>query len=266
MNRKLLPLLTAGAFAAATSHAALVLVEDFDGGTVGNALGTADNGNTWQTGASAGNATYQNDPAGGSNVVGAFDGTDGLPLEKYLDIADIANNTNGTLFYRFYAPTGAGTDAFNHAFGLSDVATPNSFGSFETTQQVAGTTPDLTARNGGGYDDVGDVTKDTWYNLWMVVDNTADTYDMYVNTGTGGALAGDLVANDAAFRNGTSSALTTIFFRTGATITTGLDVYYDDIYIDTTGVNLANPIPEPSTYALLAGLATLGLVAWRRRR
>ncbi|MDD3180442.1 MAG: PEP-CTERM sorting domain-containing protein [Opitutaceae bacterium] len=26
------------------------------------------------------------------------------------------------------------------------------------------------------------------------------------------------------------------------------------------------PIPEPSTYAALAGLAALGFVAWRRRR
>jgi hypothetical protein len=42
-------------------------------------------------------------------------------------------------------------------------------------------------------------------------------------------------------------------------------VFFDNIYVDSSSSTLANPVPEPSTYALLAGLLMLGLVMVRRR-
>ncbi|MGC9450574.1 MAG: PEP-CTERM sorting domain-containing protein [Oceanipulchritudo sp.] len=38
------------------------------------------------------------------------------------------------------------------------------------------------------------------------------------------------------------------------------------MYLDATGANLANPIPEPSTIALLVGLACLVATGIVRRR
>src|SRR5205085_2109946 len=48
----------------------------------------------------------------------------------------------------------------------------------------------------------------------------------------------------------------------------GQIVGYGDMAGGATGAFLltASPIPEPSTFAALAGLGALGLAAWRRRR
>jgi autotransporter-associated beta strand protein len=66
---------------------------------------------------------------------------------------------------------------------------------------------------------------------------------------------------------GTAGSISFLSFDTSA-LTGGL--YWDTSLIATTGVvsvtDIAPAIPEPSTYAVLAGLAALGLAAWRRRR
>jgi hypothetical protein len=74
----------------------------------------------------------------------------------------------------------------------------------------------------------------------MVIDQTTDTYDVYLNTGTADANTGDRIAQDLAFRNGTTSALATILGAWGpAPVTNG--VRYDTVtYL--AGADLTNPL------------------------
>ena len=70
----------------------------------------------------------------------------------------------------------------------------------------------IDARNGSGFSSVlaSGLALNSWYNIWMVINQTTDTYDIYMNTGTGTATAGNkLNATPLAFRNGTTSDLNT---------------------------------------------------------
>ena len=122
----------------------------------------------------------------------------------------------------------------------------------------------LNVRDGGGNDKFNNLAVDTWGYFWMVVNNSANNFNLYFNTTGDEAVAGDLLGTFA-FRNGGSDPLTTFGFLQG-TAATGGNVDFDDIYLDVAGSNLANPIPEPSTTAKLLGLAALGIVLVRRRQ
>ena len=49
------------------------------------------------------------------------------------------------------------------------------------------------------------LTVGQWYNIWMVVNNSTDKWDAYVNTGTANATAGDLKLSNIGFRNGAAA-------------------------------------------------------------
>ena len=103
-----------------------------------------------------------------------------------------------------------------------------------------------------------------WLNIWVVVNNSANTYDVYLNDG-GDADAGDKIGDDLAFRNPPAAnnlvSFLVIEFGDGSTDDF---VRLDNIAFDLSGENLTNPIPTPA--ALPAGLAMLGLCVARRRR
>ncbi len=98
------------------------------------------------------------------------------------------------------------------------------------------------ARNGGAFASLNTpITLGQWYNVWMVVNNSTDTWDAYINTGTANATAGDLKLSNIAFRNGVAAnPLTTFLDYGGAGGVLGGSI--DDIYINT-GVNLTNFTP-----------------------
>jgi len=248
----------------APAQAAFVLIEDFEGGTVDNKLDTG----SWDQNGDE-KAFFASDPAGGVNQVGSFEGVAGggsfadLPLGSEA----IADNTTGTLFFRARAAVGQS----NHIFGLADVNPTTDFNAFEAMVIFSDTEPDVRVRDGGNTDDTGeDLGTEVWTNFWVVVNNTDDTYEVYMNTGVAAATAADLItdhdADDVDFRNGTSSALTHFFSGTGANnITDELPLYLDDIYVDNGGANLTNPIPEPASLALV-GIGSLLVLGGRRRR
>ena len=161
------------------------------------------------------------------------------------DAGQIGDTEVATFFFRFNSKT----DDPDHAMGLGDQATTTgvSWNDYETQVRIiddpgATGTFMLDARDGGGFTSAlaTGLETDSWYNVWMVVDQTTDTYDLYLNAGTDDADAGDLIASGLAFRNGTSDVLDTVLGLSGpAPIDYG--VRFDDlVYLD--GVDLFNPL------------------------
>ena len=126
--------------------------------------------------------------------------------------AIVENNETATLFFRINSKT----DDPDHNVGLGDQASTGTadFADFEAQLRLKqGTTAGtfaLDARNGGAFTATlsSGLAINSWYNIWMVVNQSTDTYDLYMNTGTGAATAGNkLNATPLAFRNGTANPL-----------------------------------------------------------
>lgn len=169
-----------------------------------------------------------------------FRGTSrGLP-----DGAEINDDESSTFFFRINSKT----DDPDHNFGLGDQATTGSvnFGDFEAQlrmrQGTSAGTFALDARNGGSFSSIlaSGLALNSWYNIWMVVDQPTDTYDIYMNTGTAAATAVDKInSTPLSFRNGTTSALGTIL-ALGAPAPIDNAVRIDDLYMFD-GFDLSNP-------------------------
>ncbi len=154
------------------------------------------------------------------------------------------NSSTATYFFRINSKT----DTPNHNVGLGDKASTATvdFSDFEAQLRIkqgstAGTIA-LDARNGGAFSATlsSGLALNTWYNIWMVVNQTTDKYDIYMNTGTGAATAGNkLNATQLSFRNGTTSDLNTFLALAGsAPVDNGVRI--DDLVYQP-GVDLTNP-------------------------
>ncbi len=102
-----------------------------------------------------------------------------------------------------------------------------------------------------------------WYNVWMVVNNSTDKWDAYINTGTANATVADLKLSNIGFRNGAAAndlSFVSVFGGAGGVLGESVD----DIYISS-GVDLSNPlaVPEPTTCALT--LVGICIVMLKRR-
>lgn len=268
MNKTLLLTTLAGATFTLQAGAAFNLLTNFETATVDTAI----TGWTTTTNQGGKSLTARVDPTDAGNLVAAPGNTansnEGWVLA--LPGGGLGSTATGTLFARFYATTG--TTILNESFGLVDTTaiSSNAFPNYEVQLVLSDSEPDISARNGGSALDTGlNANRGEWYNVWMVADNSTDTWSLYINQGEASATAGDLVVSGYNFRNGTTDPLTHVQI-TVANVTSsrssGELVYYDDIYFDGTGANLLYPVPEPSTCAALLGLLALGYVAWRRRR
>lgn len=173
--------------------------------------------------------------------------------------AAIGEGEVATLFFRFNSKT----DAPDHSLGLADQASTAgaSFSDFEaqvrlTDDAQATGTFVLDARSGAGFTAplAAGLTPNTWYNVWMVVDQSTDTYDVYLSTGATDATASNRVASGLQFRNGTTDALDQILGLSGpAAVDYG--VRFDDlVYLH--GEDLTNPLSGLSPILLGSG-ATL---------
>lgn len=242
------------------SLASFTLVDDFDSYSVDTAI---DNQGAWDSSSAvASEAGVVADPAGGSNSV-LLTNTTSLNLFNDSGAISVANNTTATLYTRFRFE---GTETPNIAFGLSDLPSPGGFSAFESALLINGTS--LEARDGNSYEALTTLQGDTWYEMWSVIDNSTDSTEYYIRGGTFTKQTQLSSGADAIdFRNGTPNSLITFYVRnSGSQVGT---VYFDDIYIDTTGINLTAPvtaIPEPATNMLLSGLVVAAYCAFRRRR
>jgi putative glycosyl hydrolase len=159
--------------------------------------------------------------------------------------AVIDNDETATLFFRINSKT----DDPDHNIGLGDQASTGTgdFADFEAQlrmkQGTSAGTFALDARNGGSFSATlaSGLTLNSWYNIWMVVNQSTDTYDLYMNTGTGAATAGNkLNATPLAFRNGTTNPLNSLLgLSNSAPIDNGARV--DDLYYFS-GADLTNPV------------------------
>lgn len=161
------------------------------------------------------------------------------------DSAVIENSQTATIFFRINSKT----DDPDHNFGLGDQASTGTgdFNDFEAQLRLkqgssAGTFA-IDARNGAAFSATlaSGLALNSWYNIWMVVNQSTDTYDLYMNTGPNAATAGNkLNATPLSFRNGTANPLNTILALSNtAPIDNGVRI--DDI-VYLSGVDLTNPV------------------------
>lgn len=249
MKRLIFMLMAAGLVAAGQA----ALVDDFESYSLGNVRDVASP--PWTAIDGTGQADIFDDGTGnqylGFGWSGGWRGT-------YNDtIAPIADGTVGSvLFFNVYA----NAEGLDHSFGLSDVAGVDIdwYDDFEIQiymkRNAAGDDGKviLGARNGSEVE----VDTGTWYNVWAIVDQLNDTYDVYYSTGAADLETAILHSDDAAFRNGTSDSLTALV---------GCGYYTDEnsqqeMWIDNIDLTV---VPEPATLILL-GLGGAALL--RRQR
>ena len=241
-------LITLTSFAlAATSQASFILVDDMEG---------ANNWTYTQSGSG-----FVADPADSANTVFAGQNPDDTVQNFYRSIPTIASGTTATLFMRVRSTADATTGenvATDWVFGSSDSATPSDWINFEgygrlydADDAAAAIGVTMEVRNSGDFVPVGTASADAWFNVWMVIDNTAQTTDIYFNTGAVDATdASTQSYMDGGFRRADGNDLVSLFVRNNQGVTTG---YIDDIYIDTTGENLISPltVTEPGTLFII---------------
>lgn len=233
----------------ANDDAGFVLLDDFSSGTVD---GTVPG---WMQNPAGADTQFliRVDPANAANKVAGIKRLSGSTVRAYylpLGADSIPDGSTGTLFMRFRLAGGADTDRFNLSLGLSDEVTPtNNYAHYETQAALANTanagTSPLGIRNAGNTPNVATVSKNTWYNLWFVANNSTDTYDVHLDTGTGGATAGNRIATGFVFRNGPTLAtnpLRHVLLILGSPTVANPEVYLDDVYLDRFAANLANPL------------------------
>ncbi|BCX46887.1 cadherin tandem repeat domain-containing protein [Haloferula helveola] len=218
--------------------AQFVLLEDFESGFASGS--TLDGVNGWSAGDPS-RALAANDPgSSGRGMVGhSVQGVQDQVFRALGGSSEIGDGATGTLFFEIYFPA-AGAGTANVSMGLSDVGTPSGYGSFEAQFRFSGS--DIFPRSGGGFTDTGfDFDTGTWLKVWLVANNGSDEVDMYVESpsGSGGQV---LVADDYAFRNGTSDPLSTFLLVQN----NGQDAYFDNIYVDPAAQNLTDPVPRDS--------------------
>ena len=230
------------AFASLPTHAEFVLIDDFEAYADGDSISSKADWNN--------NGTVDTDPADGTNLVLSFSPSNGIGYYGGSDIK-IADNTTGTLLYR--ARLTSGGQAFG--MGMSDETAPNPWDSFEAQLTWDETGSPISVRDGSGPHPEATTTDDAWYNVWMVIDNTNDEYDVYLQSDDDANFSSQTqIADDAGFRNGSANNdLVSFFMRTNAG--TGSVLYIDDIKLDNTGKNLAIPEPASLTLFILGGLA-----------
>ncbi len=262
--------ISVGSILALPASAAWVLIDDFNSSNLG-ALGgqTSAIGTTWTA---PGVYSVVADPTNpGNRVVQATMGGNSQFAFVPLGANEIANNSQGTLFFRYRR------DGLVDAnVGLTNVNTPTAFSAYRVQLNTLAATPSVfRVNNSGSFNtlDSPSFADDTWYHVWMTADNASDQYQVHIfDAGTGAGETLQLTAPAASmsggndtfgFREPVGDAIDR--FLLGVNSTNQNRYFIDDVYVDNTGFNLTNPtVPEPGRALLLAVAA--GLVLIRRRR
>lgn len=197
----------------AVSSGSVTLLEDFEGYTVGSYNGGSDafvaNSGPWESNVGGTGLVSIEEEAPGGNKYLAHGWASGFRGANRA-VTPIADGSTGTFYFQIRTED----ETPDASYGLSDEPTGllNAFGAFEV--QVALTTNategiQLGARNGGAFETslVTGLSVDTWYDIWVVVDNDTDTYDVYYGTSgdPNGIASAIKIADDFSFRNGAAT-------------------------------------------------------------
>ena len=265
-------LILAGTLAcSASAHASFALLDDFESHVLGAAL-DADAGWSSQAGVNpAVGGSIITD--GGSQAAWILGGSNNGGYYTGLGAQTIADGTSGTIFFRFRSETSTVVPPGEWLQIAAFVTDWQPDSNVWWTHDEAGFYSRWTVGDGTAmvphWDDLGgagvtDIAGSTWYNAWIVADNASNTFDLHLSQGTDGAI-GDPTSVTAGtnipFRTAAGDLDFLYFADPDGNAATG--IVLDDIYVDNTGLNLANPIPEPGA-AVLSALACLGLFARRR--
>lgn len=214
-----------------------ILVDDFDSYAAGQVDLVTTN---WKGIASPSLAVIRVDPLNPNNqVLGVTESNNNNGVYGILTgDAIVENGATKTLFLRILTPVSSPT-APNTAFGLIDLDVPpaNCWSSISTFVRI--NNGGIQARDGAGanWGPSRPVTANTWYNVWIVVNHSANTFEMYVNTGNGNAAAGDKVGGTYAFRASHTNALDRFVTQAQGTA----QILFDDITISN-GADLTNKV------------------------
>ena len=273
-NKLLLTLLSAGVFLAGSVSATVVFSDDFTDGTVDSWVSTSPGADNSGSGALSivdgtslgltGNAlsiTTTADPSQqgpavllGSTYTLASTG-DYISL-SFKFVVDVSVSNTGFLRYALLDDPNddiASLDSADGYFGqISTSATDR--GRIAQTQDLyyVGTGGvDYAVKNldGAGWQ----ISADTAYNATLTITKTASGADATITFSASGT---SLTATESELLGSAFTSFDTVAFGINAS---GATLLYDDISVDTN-------VPEPSTYAIFAGLLALGLVMMRRRR
>jgi hypothetical protein len=216
-----------------------------------------------------------------------------IPNSKPLGALSIPNASSvATVYFNFKMAAAPSGNNFN--FIVTDVTTPADTAGTSEVQfnydagqtAPAGGVTNFRIRDGGNfrYTSLDTTTANeiptvanALYNVWFVINNSADNYQVYIQSNDIPALSGTphqvfgldgttgvSTGGTFGFRNGAAANdLITVNMGNGAA---GNAVNFDDIYVDNTSAtpNLTNPVPEPAAIGMLA-LAGFGLLARRRK-
>jgi hypothetical protein len=241
------------AASAVPAHGAFVLIEDWEGLDVGQEISVSA---TWTEHTGNNNAYVANDPLGGidGQVARFAPGTDS-GRGYWADLGENALPDGGvsTIFFRVNAD---GAQVFTR---LSDVPVGSNWYQYDRTSTTITAEPSIATQA---------VTAGAWYNVWVVVDLANDLYDVYVSDAAPGTPTQENLTFSALDYTGAPSGtspgdLQSVLLILGSTHAGNEQTFIGDIWVDTTGENLVNPIPEPATMSLI-GLG--GLLMLRRRR
>lgn len=154
-----------------------------------------------------------------------------------VDMPEIRDGDTATLYARFAYDS----PDIDIVFGVSDQSVVDEYSDYETGLRVYAAFNQLEARSGDKYVVL---SKDflelgSWYEVWTVVDNTRDTYDIYLRGGSNYPLQTQ-VGEDVPFRNGTGQSLARFAVSFNGALSDGT-FYLDDVYLDPSGLNLSRP-------------------------
>ncbi|HKK17657.1 MAG TPA: hypothetical protein VJ952_03165 [Opitutales bacterium] len=238
------------------------LLDDFESYTTGSTSSSdafvAQDGpwTGWAGGDPTGSSLITVDESGGNKFLQY--GWQGGQRGAYRSLtAPISNTASGTYYFQIWSSNDSG----NASYGLSDSSSPNSgFDSFNVQISFVGLGSSLKLVGRDGASDVDLATglsEDTWYDIWLDVDNVNDTFDVYYGTTGDPGTMGTLVGSDLAFRSSTTNSLVTFAALDDGSNGSNTQEQLDNIYY--------NVVPEPSAFALLAGCFGMTWIMLRRR-